>query len=219
MKERELLIYIYLMFTLPELPFDYAALEPYIDSETMHIHHDKHHAAYVKNLNEVLNGHEDLLNMDLEKLLKSFDKVPKDILNKVRNNAGGVANHDLFWQIMCSPDQSGKPSDELMKAFGETFGSFEAFQEKFTNAALGRFGSGWAWLVVSPSTSGHNLLEIVDTGNQDSPVSENKTPILCLDVWEHAYYLKYKNMRADYIKAWWNVVNWKGVNGLYDGLR
>ena len=202
------------MFTLQNLPYDYSALEPYIDTETMQIHHDKHHAGYVKNLNEALTGKEKLLDMDIKDLLQNLSDVPKDIFNKVKNNAGGVANHNLFWQIMSPKDLSGKPSVELEEAIKEAFGSFDTFKEKFSTTASGRFGSGWAWLIVD-----NGKLEIVDTANQDSPVSERKSPILCLDVWEHAYYLKYKNMRVDYIKAWWNVVNWKGVSDLYDGLR
>jgi Fe-Mn family superoxide dismutase len=203
------------MFTLPDLPYSYNALEPFIDKETMHIHHDKHHAAYVKNLNDLLAGHDDLLNMDVNELLKNLGKVPEEIRQKVKNNAGGVANHSLFWTLMCHPDQSAHPtSGKLLEAINSTFNDINTFQEKFSAAALNRFGSGWAWLVVD-----NGKLAIIDTLNQDSPVTEGKTPILCLDVWEHAYYLKYKNVRADYIKAWWNVVNWKEVNELYDGIR
>lgn len=203
------------MFILPDLPYDYKALEPFMDEETMHIHHDKHHAAYVKNLNDLLVGHEDLLNMDINEILKSFEKVPADIKQKVKNNAGGVANHNMFWQIMCPPNESRLPTQgELFGAINSAFGGFDAFKEKFSMTASNHFGSGWAWLV---SNSGK--LEIIDTLNQDSPISEGKNPFLLLDVWEHAYYLKYKNVRADYIKAWWNVVNWKEVERLYDELR
>ena len=200
------------MFVLPEIPYSYNALEPFIDEETMHIHHDKHHAAYVKNLNDALNGHDDLLSMDINELLKNFDKVPADISQKVVNNAGGVANHNLFWQLMCPANDSKIPaSGEFLNAINSTFGSLDSFKEKFTSTALSHFGSGWAWLVVN-----QGKLEITDTMNQDSPVTQGKSPILLLDVWEHAYYLKYKNVRADYVSAWWNVVNWKEVEKLYD---
>lgn len=198
------------MFTLPDLPYGYDTLEPFIDTETMQIHHDKHHASYVKNLNEVLVGHEDLLGMDVNDLLKSLDKVPGEIRTKVRNNAGGHANHSLFWTLM-SPNNSVGPSGKLADVIKATFGDFDQFQEKFAAAALDRFGSGWVWLVKDGGG-----LSIIDTPNQDTPVMEGKKVILALDVWEHAYYLKYKNLRADYIKAWWNVVNWKEVEKLYD---
>ena len=174
----------------------------------MHFHHDKHHAAYVKNLNDILAGHDDLLNMDVEELLKNLNSVPEDIRQKVKNNAGGHANHSLFWTIMNGNSNFQLPNSngELMKAIESSFGDFPTFTEKFSTAGTGRFGSGWAWLIVSGGK-----LEITDTANQDSPISEGKTPTLLLDVWEHAYYLKYKNLRADYIKAWWNVVNWAEV--------
>lgn len=199
------------MFTLPDLPYSYEALEPFIDSETMHIHHDKHHATYVKNLNDVLVGHEELLKMDVNEILSDLNKIPEDIKTKVKNNGGGVANHSLFWEVM-GPEGQKEPSGKLMDAIKKTFGDFPTFKEKFSAAGIGHFGSGWAWLVV-----GKEGLEIVDTANQDSPVSEGKIPILLLDVWEHAYYLKYKNMRADYIAAWWNIVNWKKVEELFEG--
>jgi len=201
------------MFTLPDLPYDYSALEPHIDTETMHIHHDKHHATYVKNLNDVLIGHEELLNKDINEILSDLSKVPEDIRVKVKNNGGGHANHSLFWKIMNgnSNFQLPNPKGELMSAINKTFGDFSTFQEKFSAAGLGHFGSGWVWLVIDGAK-----LAIVDTANQDSPVSQGKTPILLLDVWEHAYYLKYRNMRADYIKAWWNVVNWKKVEELLE---
>ncbi len=202
------------MFTLPDLPYAYNALEPYIDERTMQIHHDKHHAAYVKNLNDALAGHDDLLAMSIEELMRSLDNVPEVIRTKVRNNGGGHANHSLFWEIMASnpKGEPRMPSGELGKTMEATFGSFATFQEKFAASAMGRFGSGWAWLIKDPSaSSGQAKLAIVDTPNQDSPLMDGKTPILGLDVWEHAYYLKYQNMRADYIKAWWNVVNWEEV--------
>ncbi len=209
------------MFSLPDLPYDYSALEPYIDTETMHIHHDKHHATYVKNLNDALVGHEDLLKMDINDLIANLSKIPEDLRTKVKNNGGGHLNHTLFWAIMCANSKSQIPNSksEFMSAIQNSFGDFPTFQEKFSAAALGRFGSGWAWLVVDPSAnSGQNSLQILDTANQDSPISYNLLPILCLDVWEHAYYLKYKNVRADYIKAWWNVVNWKKVEDLFEGV-
>ncbi len=190
-----------IMFTLPDLPYAYNALEPYIDERTMQIHHDKHHAAYVKNLNDALPDS----TLSVEEVLKNLDQVPEVMRTKVRNNGGGHANHSLFWQIM-APNAGGKPAGSIATALDATFGSFEQFQEKFSAAALGRFGSGWAWLIVESGKLG-----LMDTPNQDNPLSEAKTPILGLDVWEHAYYLKYQNMRADYIKAWWNVVNWGEV--------
>lgn len=190
------------MFTLPDLPYDFSALEPFIDKETMELHHGKHHAAYVKNTNDALAGHDHLLNMTVEELVQSLDKVPVDVRTKVRNNAGGHFNHSLFWQVM-GPNKGGEPQGALMDALNSTFSTFSNFKEKFTAAAAGRFGSGWAWLVISD-----DKLEVVDTPNQDSPLMEGKTPVLSLDVWEHAYYLKYQNRRPEYIDAWWNVVNW-----------
>lgn len=200
------------MFTVPDLPYDYSALEPYIDEETLHYHHDKHHAAYVKNLNEALTGQNNLLDRKIKDLLKDLNQIPEEIRTKVKNNGGGHANHSMYWEIMCTAKDSGKPGGNLEKAINEAFGDFPTFQEKFSNAAMGRFGSGWAWLVAD-----NGKLSIVDTANQDTPLSEGKNPILLLDVWEHAYYLKYKNLRADYIKAWWNVVNWKKVGQFYEG--
>jgi Fe-Mn family superoxide dismutase len=199
------------MFTLPDLPYSYNALEPHIDEKTMQIHHDKHHAAYVKNLNDALAGEEALLAMPVETLIADLSKVPDAVRTKVRNNAGGHANHSLFWQIMAAPAGSA-PTGKLLEALTSTFGSLEGFQEKFAAAGMGRFGSGWAWLIVAAGT-----LAIVDTPNQDSPIMDGKLPILGLDVWEHAYYLKYQNLRADYIKAWWNVVNWKEVEKRFAG--
>lgn len=193
------------MFTLPDLPYHYNALEPYIDERTMQIHHDKHHAAYVKNLNDALVGNEKLLSMKIEDLLQNLSAVEEGVRMKVRNNAGGHANHSLFWEIM-GPKTGGEPGGKLADALKMTFGSFSTFAEKFTASAMGRFGSGWVWLTVSKGK-----LAIVDTPNQDTPIIEGVTPVLGLDVWEHAYYLKYQNMRSDYIKAWWNVVNWKEV--------
>lgn len=207
------------MFTLPELPYPAAALEPFIDAQTMQIHHDKHHGAYVKNLNDALAGQDALLAMPIEELLKNLPQVPENVRTKVRNNGGGHANHSLFWQVM-SPNPSGETrvaSGEVAKAIDTAFGSFEKFQEQFAAAAMGRFGSGWVWLVNTERT-----LSITDTPNQDTPIMEavpagrqGKNPILGLDVWEHAYYLKYQNVRADYIKNWWNIVNWTEVEKRY----
>lgn len=192
------------MFTLPDLPYPYNALEPYIDERTMQIHHDKHHAAYVKNLNDALPD----TSLTIEELLKNLDQVPEAVRTKVRNNGGGHANHSLFWQVM-SANPAGAlrpPRGDLGKAIDASFGSFGKFQEQFSSAALNRFGSGWVWLTVEDGR-----LKIEDSANQDSPIMDGRTPILGLDVWEHAYYLKYQNMRADYIKQWWNVVNWQEV--------
>jgi Fe-Mn family superoxide dismutase len=197
------------MFTLAELPYAYDALEPYIDTKTMQIHHDKHHATYIKNLNDILAGQEHLLTLEVSKLVQSLDQVPENIRTKVRNNAGGHLNHSLFWQVM-APQAGGEPTGDLAAALTKTFGSFSQFQEKFSTTAINRFGSGWAWLILSEGN-----LAIIDTPNQDSPLMEGKTPILGLDVWEHAYYLKYQNVRADYIKNWWQVVNWTYVSKLF----
>jgi Fe-Mn family superoxide dismutase len=199
------------MYKLPNLPYKYNALEPYIDAKTMQIHHEKHHAGYVNNLNKALEGYEDLLKKDVHDILREINKVPEEIRQAIINNGGGHANHSLFWQVM-SPN-GGKASfdklrtEELAGAITSAFGSFEQFKEKFTQSALTRFGSGWAWLV---NNSGK--LEVYSTANQDSPLMENKIPILGLDVWEHAYYLKYQNRRAEYIAAWWKIVNWPEVS-------
>jgi len=201
------------MFTLPNLPYDYVALEPYIDEETMRLHHDKHHGAYVKNLNEILAGQEELLKMEVEELLQNLDKVPADLKQNVINNGGQHYNHSLFWEIM-SPEYDQKPEGEILTAINKDFGSVEKFQEEFEKKALGRFGSGWIWLVVK-----NGKLEIMDTVNGDSPVILGLTPVLGLDIWEHAYYLKYRNMRIDYVKAWWRVVNWKRVGELYKEVK
>lgn len=193
------------MFTISDLPYEYGALEPYIDEKTMQIHHDKHHAAYIKNLNDALENHTDLLALPVEELIADLLQVPEEIRGKVRNHGGGHANHTLFWEIM-SPKAGGEPGGELKKAIDSTFGSFSVFQEKFTSAAMGRFGSGWAWLSVD---KGRLLIE--DMPNQDSPLMEGRMPLLGIDVWEHAYYLKYQNLRGEYIKNWWHVVNWSEV--------
>ncbi len=203
------------MFTLPDLPYPYNALEPYIDEATMHIHHDKHHAAYVKNVNDAIAGIEQLSNLTIDQLLGDLTKVPEEVRTKVKNNGGGHYNHTLFWSVMTpfgSPEQVLNPSGGLAKSIDETFGSVDKLQEQFFAKAMNRFGSGWVWLIVDPSLNpkqGH--LAIIDTPYQDSPIMEGKTPVLTLDVWEHAYYLKYQNMRAEYIKNWWNVINWQEV--------
>lgn len=193
------------MFTVDDLPYDYQALEPFVDEATMKLHHDKHHAAYVKNLNDALAGQADLLKMDIAELLQNLDKVPEDIRTKVKNNGGGHYNHTLFWNIL-TPPKDQQPSGKLLEAINQAFDSFEEFKKQFADKGLGRFGSGWVWLIVKDGK-----LEITDTPNQDSPIMEGITPILGLDVWEHAYYLKYQNRRAEYIEAWWNVVNWAEV--------
>lgn len=191
-------------FTLPGLPYPSDALEPYIDKMTMEIHHGKHHAAYVNNLNKALESAAKLVSVTIEELLaNNCAAVPESIRTAVHNNGGGHFNHMVFWQIM-GPKAGGQPTGKLAEAIKSTFGGFDQFKEKFTAAAMGRFGSGWAWLVKDPP----GKLDIYSTANQDSPVMEGKFPVLALDVWEHAYYLKYQNRRAEYVAAWWNVVNW-----------
>ena len=190
-------------YELPELPYAYDALAPSIDEETMHLHHDKHHNTYVANLNKAIEKHPELGEKSIEELVSDLTAVPEEIRTAVRNNGGGHANHSFFWKIL-SPTGGGEPTGELKEAIESTFGSLDKFKEEFAAAAAGRFGSGWAWLVVDGGK-----LAITSTPNQDSPLSEGKTPVLGLDVWEHAYYLNYKNVRADYIKAFWNLVNWE----------
>ncbi|MCR1945399.1 superoxide dismutase [Enterococcus gallinarum] len=196
-------------YTLPDLPYAYDALEPYIDEETMHLHHDKHHNTYVTNLNAAIEKHPELGEKSVEELLADFDSVPEDIKTAVRNNGGGHANHSFFWEIL-APNAGGEPTGAIKEAIEETFGSFDDFKEEFKTAATGRFGSGWAWLVIKD-----DKLAITSTANQDSPLMDGQTPVLGLDVWEHAYYLKYKNVRPDYINAFWSVVNWDKVNDFY----
>ncbi len=196
-------------YELPQLPYSANALEPHIDEQTMNIHHGKHHNTYVTKLNAALEGHAELANKSINDLVSNLNAVPESIRTAVRNNGGGHANHTFFWQIL-SPNGGGAPSGEVAAAIDETFGSFDAFKEKFADAAANRFGSGWAWLVVDGGK-----LEVTSTPNQDSPLSEGKTPILGLDVWEHAYYLNYQNRRPDYINAFWNVVNWDEVEKRY----
>ena len=191
---------------LPPLPYAYNALEPHIDEQTMRIHHDKHHGAYVTNLNAALEKHPELQAKSAEDLLRGIAEVPEAIRTAVRNNGGGHVNHTMFWEIM-APNAGGGPSGRIADAIKGTFGGFDTFKEQFGKAGLGRFGSGWAWLVQADGK-----LTIESTANQDSPLMEGKWPVFGLDVWEHAYYLKYQNRRADYISAWWNVINWDAVN-------
>lgn len=200
-------------YTLPDLPYAYDALEPYIDEETMHLHHDKHHNTYVTNLNASIEKYPELGEKTIEELLSDMDAVPTDIKTAVRNNGGGHANHSFFWEIM-APNAGGEPTGAIKEAINEAFGDFSSFKEEFKKAAAGRFGSGWAWLVME-----NGKLAITSTANQDSPLMEGKTPILGLDVWEHAYYLKYKNVRPDYIAAFWNVINWDEVNKRFEAAK
>lgn len=195
------------MFELPALGYDFAALEPYIDAKTMEIHHDKHHGAYVEKLNAALKESPDLQSETIEELLSNLNNLPQNVQMSVRNNGGGHHNHTLFWESM-KPGGAKEPNGKLSEAVSATFGSFEDFKAKLTEAAVGRFGSGWAWLVKDGEK-----LEIYSTANQDSPLTDGKVPLLGLDVWEHAYYLKYQNRRPEYITAWWNVVNWDIVGG------
>ncbi|WP_145468496.1 superoxide dismutase [Staphylococcus pettenkoferi] len=197
-------------FELPKLPYDYDALEPYIDKETMTIHHDKHHNTYVTKLNSAIEG-TDLESKSIEEIVANLDSVPSDIQTAVRNNGGGHLNHSLFWEMMTpNSKEEGTVIDEIKKQWG----SLDKFKEEFADAAAGRFGSGWAWLVVN-----NGKLEITSTPNQDTPITEGKTPILGIDVWEHAYYLKYQNARPEYIKQFWNVVNWEKVDELYNAAK
>jgi Fe-Mn family superoxide dismutase len=200
-------------YTLPDLPYDYSALEPHIDARTMEIHHTKHHQTYIDKLNAALEGHDDLSNQSVDDLLRNFSKVPADIQGPVRNHGGGHSNHSLFWTIL-APNAGGEPTGDLATAIDDSFGSFKELQEKFNATAVNRFGSGWAWLVVDGGS-----LAIIDTLNQDSPLIDGKTPILGLDVWEHAYYLKYQNRRPEYVEAFWNVVNWDEVARRFGAAR
>lgn len=198
-------------FTVPALPYDFKALEPHIDAKTMEIHHDRHHAAYVKNLNDALAKHADLQDKPIEELLKNLKDLPEAIRMAVRNNGGGHYNHSLFWTIM-GPDGGGEPKGKLASAISSAFGGFDAFKVQLSDAAVKRFGSGWGWL----SVNGQGKLAISSSPNQDSPLMEGATPILGVDVWEHAYYLKYQNKRPDYVAAWWNTVNWAEVTKRYE---
>lgn len=203
------------MYELPKLSYEYNALEPHIDAQTMEIHHTKHHQGYVDKLNKALEGHTDLQDKPLEDLLWTLDKLPDDIRKAVRNNGGGHLNHSLFWRVMkpAMPVGMNNPPGEVEGMLNKQFGSFEKFKEEFTETAKTVFGSGWVWLVKD----GSGKLMVKSTPNQDSPVMEGLTPLLGLDVWEHAYYLKYQNKRPDYIDAWWNVINWKAVEESYAG--
>jgi len=200
-------------YELPQLPYAYDALEPHIDKETMNIHHTKHHNTYVTNLNNALAGHDDLLSKSVEELIANLDAVPESARTAVRNNGGGHANHSLFWELL-SPSGGGNPSGALAEAIDAKFGNYDSFKEEFAKAATTRFGSGWAWLAVN-----NGELEVTSTPNQDSPLMEGKTPLLGLDVWEHAYYLNYQNRRPDYIGAFWNVVNWDEVSKRYESAK
>ena len=200
-------------YTLPPLPYPNNALEPSIDALTMEIHHDRHHKAYVDNVNKALEGQDKLQNKPIEQLLREINQVPENIRTAVRNNGGGHANHTMFWEIM-GKGGGGNPSGALADAINSTFGSFTNFQQQLKQAAVSRFGSGWGWLVLAGGK-----LQVLSTANQDSPYMENQVPILGVDVWEHAYYLKYQNKRPDYVDAWWNVVNWSAVGKRFDAAR
>lgn len=200
-------------FEVPPLPYAYEALEPHIDSQTMHLHHDKHHQAYVTNLNAALEKAPELQGKSAEDILRNLNAVPEAVRTAVRNNGGGHVNHSMFWAIM-GPNAGGTPTGAIADAIKNTFGDFAQFQEKFNDAGLKQFGSGWAWLAL-----GNGGLQVVATPNQDSPLSQGLHPIMGNDVWEHAYYLKYQNRRGDYLKAWWNVVNWAEINKRYAAAK
>ncbi len=197
------------MFTLPDLPYQYNALEPYIDEETMRLHHDKHHAAYVEKLNKTLEGHNDILNMSIEDILKKLNDVPEKIQTPVKNFGGGHANHTFFWSIMTG-DKNVKPHNNLLTALNATYSSFDTFKQLFNESAVSHFGSGYMWLILDK-----DILKIMSTSNQDSPLSQGMKPLLVCDLWEHSYYLKYQNRRQEYIDAWWNVINWDIVSTLF----
>jgi Fe-Mn family superoxide dismutase len=201
-------------FEVPPLPYDYNALEPYIDTQTMQLHHDKHHAAYVNNLNAALQNAPQFASLAIEDLIRRLSDVPESIRTAVRNNGGGHLNHSMFWQIM-SPNGGGQPGGELGNAINSTFGSFDQFKAAFNDAGVKRFGSGWAWLILDKNGS----LQVVSTANQDSPLTDGSFPIMGNDVWEHAYYLKYQNRRPDYLNAWWNVVNWSEIEKRYQQAK
>lgn len=198
-------------YTLPNLPYDYSALEPYIDEQTMRLHHDMHHQTYINNLNAALKDHPELSELPIEELMGQIDKVPKDIKKAVRNSGGGHANHLLFWKLL-SPHFDVRPEGSLRDAIDSEFGSLEKFKKQFTEVSLSVFGSGWTWLVKDDA----GKLRIMTTANQDSPISDGLTPILGLDVWEHAYYLKYQNRRPKYVEAFWHIVNWQEAAGRFD---
>ncbi len=200
--------------TLAPLPYDYAALEPYIDAETMQLHHDKHHAAYVNNLNGALADYPELQSKSIESLIADLNAIPEAIRTVVRNNGGGHANHTMFWETM-APNAGGTPTGDLAAAITDSFGDVDTFKQRFVEAGVKQFGSGWVWLVVNPE----HKLQIVSTPNQDSPITVGSQPILGNDVWEHAYYLKYQNRRPEYLNAWWNVVNWQEVSRRFAAIR
>ena len=200
-------------FELPPLPYDYNALEPYIDEQTMHLHHDKHHQAYVTNLNNAVQGTQ-FENMSVEDLIRNLNSVPENIRTAVRNNGGGHANHSMFWKIM-TPNGGGQPTGPLASAINQAFGSFDQFKTQFNDAGAKRFGSGWAWLVAGQN----GQLQVISTANQDSPLMDGLFPVMGNDVWEHAYYLKYQNRRPDYLNAWWNVVNWDEIARRFQQAR
>jgi Fe-Mn family superoxide dismutase len=197
-------------YEVPPLPYDYSALEPYIDTQTMQLHHDKHHAAYVNNLNAALKDNSQFSSMNVDDLMRHINDVPDSARTAVRNNGGGHSNHSMFWQIM-TPNGGGQPSGALASAINSTFGSFDAFKTQFNDAGVKRFGSGWAWLVLDQN----GKLAVISSANQDSPLMDGMYPVMGNDVWEHAYYLKYQNRRPDYLNAWWNVVNWDEVAKRY----
>jgi Fe-Mn family superoxide dismutase len=201
-------------YQLPPLPYEYNALEPTIDDQTMHLHHDRHHQAYVTNLNTAVEKHPELFQKSPLELVQNLNAVPEDIRTAVRNNAGGHVNHSMFWVIM-GPNGGGQPSGPLAQAINQTFGSFDNFKNQFNTAGAGRFGSGWVWLTIEPNGN----LRIESTPNQDTPYMEGRTPILGNDVWEHAYYLKYQNRRPEYLSNWWNAVNWESVGKRYEQAR
>ena len=201
-------------YELPPLPYDYSALEPYIDTQTMQLHHDKHHGTYVTNLNNALKEQSQFASVSLEDLMRRINEVPESIRTAVRNNGGGHINHTMFWQIM-KPNGGGEPTGAIASAIQSAFGSFDAFKTAFNDAGAKRFGSGWAWLVLDSS----GKLQVTSTANQDSPFMEGRYPVMGNDVWEHAYYLKYQNRRPEYLNAWWNVVNWDEISRRYEQGR
>ena len=201
-------------YELPPLPYDYSALEPTIDTQTMQLHHDKHHAAYVNNLNAALQNNSQLASLSIDDLVSRLNEVPENIRAAVRNNGGGHANHSMFWQIM-KPNGGGQPSGALASAIQQSFGSLDQFKAAFNDAGVKRFGSGWTWLVLDKSGN----LQVISTANQDSPLTDGLYPVMGNDVWEHAYYLKYQNRSPDYLAAWWNVVNWDEVSRRYEKGR
>jgi superoxide dismutase, Fe-Mn family len=201
-------------YELPPLPYPSNALEPHIDAKTMEIHHDKHHQAYITNANKALEGHPDLAAKPVDELLADLNKIPESVRTVLRNNAGGHSNHTFFWKIM-GPNAGGTPKGKLAEAINSTFGGFDQFKEELQKAAIGRFGSGWAWLVVNKE----GKLQITSTANQDTPISDGLKPVIGVDVWEHSYYLLYQNRRPDYLKAWWNVVNWDQAEKNFEATK